>query len=63
MMGAKELARENAALGGRQSRLCEASDHIEEGLDFDTVLVGVQFRETPRRPGVKRRVTPVNSLG
>ena len=40
-MRAKELARENAALRDRLSRLSEASHRINESLDFDTVLAGV----------------------
>ena len=40
-MRAKELARENAALRDRLSRLSEASHRINESLDFDTVLTGV----------------------
>ena len=40
-MRAQELARENARLRERLSRLSEASHRINESLDFDTVLTGV----------------------
>ena len=41
MKRADELARENAALRERLSRLSEASHRINESLDFSTVLAGV----------------------
>ena len=41
MKRAEELARENAALRERLSRLSEASHRINESLDLDTVLAGV----------------------
>ena len=41
MNQADELARENAALRERLSRLSEASLRINESLDLDTVLQGV----------------------
>ena len=41
MQRANELARENAALRERLSRLSEASHRINESLDFDMVLTGV----------------------
>ena len=40
-MREEELARENAALRERLSRLSEASHRINESLEFDTVLTGV----------------------
>ncbi len=40
-MRAEELARENATLRERLSRLSEASHRINESLEFDTVLTGV----------------------